>query len=283
MMVCEGGRLEDIAALDTLAEAWSRVRANKGGAGGDGVTIADLEPDIDRRLPALGAALMDGSYRPARLLRVPIPKKDGGKRWLAIPSLADRICQVAALIVLAPGIDARMSETSWAYRQGRGVNDALGAVRTAYDEGYQWIVDADIKRYFDSVPHRRLMEDVSIWIDDDRIIRIVSLWLGSFGKRGIAQGAPISPLLANMFLHPVDRMIVAGGHRVVRYADDFLVLSKDRKSAQRALALSQRLLATRGLTLNKAKTRIVAPPETFSFLGETLTLAAGRASDPGRK
>ena len=272
--VCEGARLEDIAALDTLAEAWGRVRANKGGPGGDGLTIDELEPGIDQKLPALAEALLSGCYRPSALRRTPISKKDGGRRWLAIPCLIDRISQVAALIALSPEIDVRMSEMSWGYRPGRGVNDALAAVNAALNDGFRWIVDADIKRYFDSVLHQRLMEDVSIWIDDERVINLISLWLASFGTRGIAQGAPISPLLANMFLHPLDRLIAAEGHRVVRYADDFLVLSRDRRSAKRALALAQRLLATRGLRLNRAKTRIIAPGRTFMFLGQEITNAA---------
>jgi CRISPR-associated protein Cas1 len=221
--------------------------------------------------------LLRGRYRPGRLRRIPISKQDGGRRWLAIPPLIDRIGQVAALIALGPGIDARMSETSWAYRPGRGVDDALAAVDAAFDDGFRWIVDADIKRYFDSVQHLRLLEDVSIWIDDERIIDLISLWLASFGARGIAQGAPISPLLANMFLHPLDRLIAAEGHRVVRYADDFLVLSRDRRSAKQALGLAQRLLGTRGLKLNRAKTRILAPGETLIFLGRTIAHAPAKA------
>jgi CRISPR-associated protein Cas1 len=275
--VCEGARLEDIAALDTLAEAWSRVRANKGGPGGDGVSIADFEPGVDAKLPALADELISGRYRPKRLRRVPIEKKDGGVRWLAIPSLMDRICQVAALIALAPDLDARMSETSWAYRAGRGVDGALAAVDRAFEDGFRWTVDADIRRYFDSVPHRRLMEDVSIWIDDERIVTLIALWLASFGARGIAQGAPISPLLANMFLHPLDRLIAAEGHTVVRYADDFLVLCRDRKSAEKALQTARGLLRARGLKLNGAKTRIIAPGDALVFLGRTLTAAPSAA------
>lgn len=275
--ICEGARLEDIAALGTLAEAWGRVRANKGGPGGDGVTIVELEPVIDGKLQALHEALLSGRYRPGKLRRTPILKENGEKRWLAIPCVIDRIAQVAALIALGPETDAKLSETSWAYRPGRNVDAALDAVHAAFADGFRWILDADIKRYFDSVPHRRLMEDVSIWIDDGRIMELIALWLESFGRRGIAQGAPVSPLLANMFLHPFDRLIAARGHRIVRYADDFLVLSPSRKAAKHALALTEKLLGLRGLRLNRAKTRIVAPGEGFVFLGREIASAPGEA------
>lgn len=266
----EGARLEDIAAVETLAEAWGRVRANKGGPGADGVTIADIEAGIDAVLPALGERLLAGRYRPGRLRRAPIPKSGGEKRWLAIPCVIDRIAQTAALVALAPEIDAHMSETSWAYRAGRGVPQAIAAASDAVGEGFTWIVDADIKSYFDSVPHPRLMEDVSIWVDDARVIELIALWLASFGRRGIAQGAPISPLLANMFLHPFDRLMTASGLRVVRYADDFLVLARDERDAREALALAGRLLRSRGLALKAGKTRIVAPGEPCLFLGREI-------------
>lgn len=276
---CEGARLEDIASVETLAEAWSRVRANKGGPGGDGVTIAELAPCIDGELRALNIALLTARYRPRKLRRVPIPKADGERRWLAIPSIIDRIAQTAAVVALIPGIDARMSETSWAYRPGRGVPDALSAVEAAFADGFRWVVDADIKHYFDNVPHCRLMEDLAIWIDDERVIELISLWLASFGKRGIAQGAPISPLLANMYLHPLDRLIVAAGHRVVRYADNFVVLARNETAAKEALVLAQRLLRMRGLMLNNAKTRIVLPGEASVFLGQNIGGALAKTND----
>lgn len=267
---CEGPRLEDVANLETLAEAWGRVRANKGGPGGDGVTIANVEPSIDGKLRALSEALLSQRYRPQRVRRAPIPRPNGERRWLAIPAVIDRIAQTAALIAFGPDIDARMCESSWAYRPGRGVDDALAAVHGAFADGFCWTVDADIKSYFDSVPHQRLLEDVSIWIDDARVIDLISLWLASFGRRGIAQGAPISPLLANMFLHPFDRLLSAAGRRVVRYADDFVLLARDESSAKEALVLARRLLRDRGLKLNSAKTKVVPPGAECVFLGKRI-------------
>jgi group II intron reverse transcriptase/maturase len=214
------------------------------------MSIAEFDLCADEKLLALHEALLSGRYRPGRLRRVPVSKSNGDKRWLSIPSVTDRIAQAAALIAIGPSVDAHMSETSCAYRPGRGTYDAIAAVHAAIGGGFRWIVDADIDKFFDTIEHRRLMEDVSIWLDDDRVIKLIARWLAGFGKRGVAQGAPISPLLANVFLHPLDRLIAAEGHKAVRYADDFLILSRSESSAKQALSLAQRLLACRGLRPN---------------------------------
>lgn len=270
MVAREGARLEDIADLSVLAEAWGRVRANKGGPGGDGVTIEGMAPRIDAELEALSTALLSQRYRPGRLRRAFMKKPMGGRRPLSIPSVIDRIAQTAALIALDPDLDARMSETSWAYRAGRGVPGALAAVRQAYAAGLVWTVDADIRAYFDQIPRRRLLQDLAIWIDDERVIRLIGLWLTSFGGwgRGIAQGAPISPLLANLYLHPVDRLLWVEGYRSIRYADDLVVMAADEGAAEAGLTLLARLLRERGLELNREKTRILQPGAELAFLGE---------------
>jgi CRISPR-associated protein Cas1 len=133
-------------------------------------------------------------------------------------------------------------------------------------------VDADIEKYFDTIWHRQLMTDLAIWIDDERILRLLLRWLRTFGwrGRGVAQGAPISPLLANIYLHPIDRLTATLGYRMVRYADDFVILAATSKEASRALRDIERLLRNRGLSLNRQKTRIVAPGETINFLGHTI-------------
>jgi group II intron reverse transcriptase/maturase len=269
LRVYEGPQLENIANLETLAEAWSRVRANKGGPGGDGVTIAQLAPQIERSLQSLSQALLSGSYRPRKVRRAFIPKPNGGHRPLSIPALIDRIAQTAAMLVLEPEFDQRMSETSLAYRVGRGVPQAIDAVQHAYADGLGWTVDVDIKSYFDTIWHRQLMTDLAIWIDDERILRLLLRWLRTFGRRGrgIAQGSPISPLLANLYLHPVDRLMATAGYRMVRYADDFVVLTADAKEAGCALRDVERFLRGRGLTINKDKTRVVPPGREVQFLG----------------
>jgi CRISPR-associated protein Cas1 len=277
LRVYEGTRLEDIARVETLAEAWGRVRANKGGPGSDGIAIADLAPAIEDSLEALSAALLAETYRPLKLRRAFIRKPGGGRRPLSIPAVIDRVAQTAAMLALEPEIDARMSETSLAYRSGRGTPQAIAAVERAFAEGLQWAVDADIERYFESVWHRQLMTDLAIWIDDERILRLMLRWLRTFGRRGrgVAQGAPISPLLANLYLHPFDRLMAVAGWRMVRYADDLLVLAAGEAEAKRALNDMERLLRGRGLTLSPDKTRIVAPGKSFRFLGQTLVAGSG--------
>jgi CRISPR-associated protein Cas1 len=277
--IYEGARLEEIARVETLAEAWGRVRANKGGPGGDGVTIDDLAVDIELSLEDLSKRLLAETYRPKKLRRAFIKKASGGKRPLSIPAVIDRVAQTAAMLVLEPEIDARMSETSLAYRVGRGPPLAIAAVGSAFAEGLVWTVDADIKSYFDTIWHRQLMTDLAIWIDDERILRLILRWLRTFGwrGRGIAQGAPISPLLANLYLHPFDRLMAVNRWRVVRFADDFVVLTASASEAERALKDVARLLKGRGLALNSAKTQIVAPGETFHFLG--CSLVAGPSAN----
>lgn len=270
--VYEGARLEDIAGVETLAEAWGRVKANKGGPGGDGVTLAELAPQIEQSIEALSVALLAETYRPLKLRRAFIRKPNGGKRPLSIPSVIDRVAQTAAMLALEPEMDVRMSEMSLAYRVGRGPPQAIAAIGQAFGSGYVWTVDADIKSYFDTIWHRQLMTDLAIWIDDERILRLILRWLRTFGwrGRGIAQGAPISPLLANLYLHPFDRLMAVNGWHVVRYADDFVVLTGSERDARRALMDVERFLHGRGLALNPDKTRIIAPGDELVFLGQSL-------------
>lgn len=267
--VCEGPRLEEIASLETLAEAWSRVRANKGGPGGDGVTIDVLAPVIEHELERLSADLLTERYRPKIPRKALIRKSSGGARKLMIPAVVDRIAQTSALIILEPHCDQHMSEASWAYRPRRGVSQAIATAESARADGYIWTVDADIADYFDRIPHRQLRADLTIWLDDERVLRLLSKWLRAFGRRGrgVAQGAPISPLLANLFLHPLDRQFGMEGAILVRYADDFVVLARTEGQARQAMREIARRLRHRGLQLNSEKTRIVPPGEELTFLG----------------
>jgi group II intron reverse transcriptase/maturase len=258
-----------------LHDAWRRVRANGGGPGGDGDTIDSFARQLDRRLAALAADLASGRYRPGPLRRVAIAKPAGGKRELAIPCLRDRVAQTALLNALTPQLDHRMSETSFAYRPGRSVAQALAAARTQVAQGRRIVVDADIAGFFDNVPHAPLLAELGIWLDDPRLLALIGLWLRGFNPtaRGLAQGAPLSPLLANLWLHPLDRLLAAAGHAAIRYADDFVVLCRHRAEADRALALVHAICAERGLLLHAAKTRIAEAAEV-RFLGEDLWPAA---------
>ena len=263
-----------------LRTAWQRVRANRGGPGGDGIMLDQFAANLDRELAHLSDEMMSGRYRPGRLRTASIPKPDGRKRILAIPCVRDRVAQCATQLTLQAVLDVRQSSSSFAYRPARGVRDALAAIRGAHAAGLIWTLEADIVQYFDTIPHRRLMAELSIWIEAEDVLRLIATWLDGFGAagRGIAQGAPISPLLANLYLHPLDRLLVAAGYVPVRYADDFVVLARDAPGVTQAERISRGVLAERGLRLKAEKTRIVRPGEPMHFLGETLRapLAASR-------
>lgn len=270
--VIEGVVLERVVGPEMLDEAWRRVRRNKGGSGGDGVTIATFAEDLDPRLAALRSAVLTETYRPGKVRRTWMRKPDGRKRKLTVPSVVDRILQTAVMLTVSKAIDGKFSGRSWAYREGRGVANALADLRQAREDGFIWTLDADIARYFDRVSHQRLLDDVMIWIDDLRIIRLLQLWLRSFSLwgRGIAQGSPISPLLANIFLHPMDRLLELEGFRAVRYADDFVALCRTEPQTTCAMKIVTSHLAARGLRLNIGKSSIVPPGDPFVFLGEEI-------------
>ncbi|MGH6814985.1 MAG: reverse transcriptase domain-containing protein [Hyphomicrobiaceae bacterium] len=271
-----GPTLHRIAAPDTLREAWRRVRANKGGPGRDGVTLETFAQTLDGRIAALSAALLRETYKPGKLLRIAIAKPNGGRRQLAIPNVVDRLAQTAALVVLGPELDRRMSTASFAYRPKRSVADAIAAVEAAFAAGLVWTLDADLDKFFDRIAHRRLLDELAIWIEEDGVLRLFMSWLRTFSMwgRGIAQGSPVSPLLANLFLHPLDRLAAAHGVVMVRYADDFVALAARKGTLEETQKMIVDVLQRRGLKLNAPKTRVVPPGQPFVFLGRSLTAPA---------
>ena len=252
-----------------LLEAWRRVRRNKGGAGGDGLSLNEFVRDLDCRLLKLSDSLRNGEYRPGPLRQAIIPKSGGGRRVLAIPCVADRIAQASLATYLAARFDHQMSPASYAYRPGRSVAQAAGALITHAVEGYTWVVDGDIRSFFDRVPHGRMQQDLRCLGIDRRTYAVIALWLQDFGvgNRGLAQGSPLSPILANLFLTPIDRAIAVKRVRLIHYADDFLLLTRSRREAAKAADRMASLLASRGLALHPEKTKICNLSVGLDFLG----------------
>lgn len=272
--------IDKVYRLETLAIGWEHVRSNAGGSGVDHMTVERFAKDCPRGLLALQEQLRQGVYQPSPVKRCWIPKPGTNqKRPLGIPTVRDRIVQTALRVVLEPIFEDRFATHSYGFRPGRGCKDALRRVQQLLDEGCTWIVDADLKSYFDTIPHRRLMARVGERIADGRILALIQSYLeqgvldgfGAYeaGEYGTPQGAVISPLLANVYLDPLDHLMAEHGLQMVRYADDFVILCRSEEEAKAALARVQRWVEDNGLTLHPQKTRIVdvTQPGGFDFLG----------------
>ena len=271
--------MDKVLAPDTLDAAWDKVQANKGAAGVDGQSIARFDARTELYLTELSAALREGSYRPQPIRRVEIPKGDGKTRPLGIPVVKDRIVQTAVKFVIEPIFEATFRPTSYGFRPGRGCRDALREVDRLIEAGNTFVVDADFASYFDTIPHDRLMQRVEERISDGRVLGLLRSWLEQdilqemrrwTPTQGTPQGAVISPLLANIYLHPLDELMAVRGYQMVRYADDFVVLCKSREEAEAALAEIRAWVADNGLHLHSGKTHIGdcrKVGEGFEFLG----------------
>lgn len=267
---------DKVCKKGTLWRAWLRVEANKGASGSDGMTIAQFQGELPGSIRGLRRELREKRYRPRPVRRVSIPKAGGGERKLGIPTVRDRIVQRAIVAILEPIFEAKFSEHSHGFRSGRGCQSALRAVSEALESGCEWVVDADLKSFFDTVDHEILMRAVNEEIADGSVLHLVKAFLKSGVmegaeqwklEQGTPQGGPLSPLLANIQLHPLDEALESGGYRFVRYADDFVVLARTKQEAEEALELIREILASLGLALNEQKTRIVQIEEGFDFLG----------------
>lgn len=273
----------------TLQRAWLEVWSGRTwtsrtqGAGVDGVTIASWAGDWPDRLARLGAELEARVYHPSPLLWFDVPRREPGRtRRLGIPTVTDRVVQRAAKSVLEPIWEARFLSCSHGFRPDRSVFTAIAHVLWHEANGRRWVADADIEACFDNISHERLLTQLAEF-EDMRLLSLVASWLevGSVAPgRGVAQGAVISPLLTNIYLHPFDAGMLQAGYALVRYADDFVVLCEDQPSAQRALDDAARLLAELGLALNQEKSHIVRFGPEFTFLGAQFDCGSTNPTKP---
>jgi len=278
----KGGRWHSLIdkVYDEANLFWSftRVARNRGAAGVDHVTIDQFAEGLSPRLKRLTKTLADGCYQPHDVRRVWIDKPGSNEqRPLGIPTVRDRVVQTALRNVIEPIFERDFAEHSYGFRPGRSCKDALRRVDQLVKSGYRYVVDADLKGYFDTIPHERLLELVSRKISDKKVLALIALFLKQgvldgtnrwTPERGSPQGAVISPLLSNIYLDPLDHLMAEAGFEMVRYADDFVILCRDRATAEQALEVVQDWTASADLTLHPEKTCIVdVEDEGFDFLG----------------
>ena len=277
------GLLAQALASANMGAAWKRVKSNRGSSGVDGLSIAETADSLRAHWPRIRASLLDGSYRPAPVRRVQIPKPDGGVRELGIPTVTDRRIQQALLQVLQPRIDPTFSEHSYSFRPGRRAHDAVLDAQRYVQDGSRVVVDVDLEKFFDRVNHDILMARLARRIEEKTVLRLIRRYLvagimegGVVVERyeGAPQGGPLSPLLANVLLDEVDRALEKRGHRFVRYADDCNVYVRSQKAGERVLGGLRKLYERLHLKANEAKTA-VATATGHKFLGYALWRSAG--------
>ena len=271
--------IDKVYRAETLKEAWQKVAANGGAAGVDGQSVKRFAAQAEMYLKELSVALERGTYRAMPVRRVEISKGGGKHRPLGIPVVKDRIVQTALKFVLEPIFEREFLGMSYGFRPGRGCKDALREVEGWLKEGYTFVVDADLRSYFDTIPHARLMERVKEHVSDGRVIELIEAFLQQdiikdlerwTPSGGTPQGAVVSPLLANIYLHALDCQMKQKGYRMVRYADDFVVLCRSAEQAQAALAEVNAWVEANGLSLNVEKTNVGdcrQEGQGFEFLG----------------
>lgn len=274
---------DKVFAPKNLEAAWKRVKKNRGKPGWDRESIDQFQVNWQANLAELHRLLAEKRYAPPPVLRVNIPKEVDQKgrviktRPLGIPTVRDRIVQQAVVQVIGPIFEADFCDCNCGYRLGRSTHTAIAQVRRYYEEGYRWVVDADIQGFFDALDHELLMRFVRERIVDGSVLGLIGAWLKAgvmedmklkLVTTGSPQGGVISPLLANVYLHQFDRVMVERGYRLVRYADDFVILCKLERKAERALEVAKQILEGQlKLKVHPEKTRVVHFRDGFDFLG----------------
>ena len=292
---------DKVYRADILSQAYNLVRANKGGAGIDGVTFEGIEEreGATALVAELAEALKDKTYQAAPVKRVMIPKADGTARPLGIPTIRDRVAQMAMKLVIEPIFEADFCDTSYGFRPKKSAHDAVDDVTHTLNKGYSEVIDADLSKYFDTIPHNNLMATVAERISDGAVLHLIQMWLkapvmevdrkgtkrnvggGKGNRKGTPQGGVISPLLANLYLHLLDRIWERRqlqqrlGARIVRYADDLIILC--RRGSEKPMEVLRLILERLRLTLNEAKTKIVNTVEgKFDFLGFSIWMSKSK-------
>lgn len=270
--------IDKVYRQESLEKAWKQVESRRGSGGVDGMSIHRFAERAEKRLTRLSAQLREQTYKPYAVKRVWIPKGDGKKRPLGVPTIIDRVVQTSVRNAIEPIFEKKFANCSYGFRPGRGCKDALRVVERELGKGRTWVVDVDIEQYFDTIDQERLMVEVAKEIADGSLLDLIEQFLEQDvmdgmkrwqPERGTPQGAVISPLLANIYLHPVDVTMTEAGYSLVRYADDMVILCESREMAERAMSRLTELMTERGLRLHPIKTRLVDATlrPGFDFLG----------------
>jgi RNA-directed DNA polymerase len=279
--------VEEVVSRENMQQAWQQVKANKGAAGIDDMTITDYPEFARANWAGIKASLLDGTYTPSPVKRVEIPKDSGGTRPLGIPTVSDRVIQQAIAQVLVPIFDPYFSESSFGFRPGRSAHQAVRKVVDLIGKGYRYAVDIDLAKFFDTVDHDVLMHRISRRVTDKGILKLIGKYLragvvvnGRLNKtsKGVPQGGPLSPLLSNILLDDLDKELEKRGHQFCRYADDLILLVKSKRSGERVMESISRFLENKlKVQVNRDKSRVVKAEKSiflgFTFTGKRLTVS----------
>jgi RNA-directed DNA polymerase len=272
--------MEEVCERENCKQALARVKANKGSAGVDGMTVQQLTAFLKQHWPVIREQLLGGTYKPQPVRRVEIPKPDGGVRKLGIPTVLDRFIQQAVMQVLQRRWDRTFSNHSYGFRPGRSAHQAVEAAQQYIAAGYRWVVDLDLEKFFDRVNHDKLMAKIAARVSDRRLLKLIRAFLRAGGMEGglvspvdegTPQGGPLSPLLSNIVLDEFDRELERRGLRFVRYADDSNIYVRSRRAGERVMASITRFITTKlKLKVNQQKSALARPWER-KFLGFSFT------------